>query len=78
MKKCHRNYRVNRFLSHSQWFTNSELRNRMAETKLSQQRFAYGTPPIFNTKIVRNRWQDLDFKDIKYSCDLRLELPGIN
>jgi outer membrane protein assembly factor BamA len=62
-----RGYRANRFLARSMWFTNVELRVRLAETKLGKQRFAFGVAPFFDAGTVRNRWQDLNFKNIKTS-----------
>lgn len=66
-KQSLRGYRANRFLARSLWFTNIELRFRIAETKLGKQRFAFGIAPFFDAGTVRNRWQDLDFKNIKAS-----------
>lgn len=62
-----RSYRANRFLARSMWFTNVELRVRLAETKLGKQRFAFGIAPFFDAGTVRDRWQDLNFKNIKTS-----------
>ncbi len=62
-----RGYRANRFLARSMWFTNVELRVRLAETKLGKQRFAFGIAPFFDAGTVRDRWQDLNFKNIKTS-----------
>jgi hypothetical protein len=62
-----RGYRANRFLARSIWFTNVELRVRLAETKLGKQRFAFGVAPFFDAGTVRDRWQDLNFKNIKTS-----------
>lgn len=62
-----RGYRANRFLARSMWFTNVELRVRLAETKLGKQRFAFGIAPFFDAGTVRDRWQDLNFNNIKYS-----------
>lgn len=62
-----RGYRANRFLARSMWFTNVELRVRLAETKLGKQRFAFGLAPFFDAGTVRDRWQDLNFKNIKTS-----------
>lgn len=62
-----RGYRANRFLARSMWFTNVELRVRLAETTLGKQRFAFGVAPFFDAGTVRDRWQDLNFKNIKTS-----------
>jgi len=66
-KQSLRGYRANRFLARSMWFTNIELRVRLAETKLGSHRFAFGVAPFFDAGTVRDRWQDLSFKDIKTS-----------
>lgn len=62
-----RGYRNNRFLARSMWFTNVELRVRLAETQIGKQRFAVGVAPFFDAGTVRDRWQDLNFKNIKTS-----------
>lgn len=62
-----RGYRANRFLARSMWFTNVELRVRLAETQIGKQRFAFGVAPFFDAGTVRDRWQDLNFKNIKTS-----------
>lgn len=62
-----RGYRANRFLARSMWFTNIELRIRIAETKLGKQRFAFGIAPFFDAGTVRDRWQNLNFENIKTS-----------
>lgn len=62
-----RGYRANRFLARSVAFANVELRVRLAETKLGKQRFAFGIAPFFDAGTVHDRWQDLSFKNIKYS-----------
>lgn len=62
-----RGYRANRFLARSMWFTNVELRVRLAETQIGKQRFAVGVAPFFDAGTVRDRWQDLNFKNIKTS-----------
>lgn len=62
-----RGYRANRFLARSMWFTNVELRVRLAETQIGKQRFAFAVAPFFDAGTVRDRWQDLNFKNIKTS-----------
>lgn len=62
-----RGYRANRFLARSMWFTNVELRVRLAETQIGKQRFALAVAPFFDAGTVRDRWQDLNFKNIKTS-----------
>lgn len=69
-KQSLRGYRANRFLARSMWFTNIELRYRIAETKLGKQRFAFGVAPFFDAGTVRDKWQNLDFKNIRYSYGL--------
>ncbi len=73
-KQSLRGYRANRFLARSMWFTNVELRVRLAETQMGKQRFAFGVAPFFDAGTVRDRWQDLNFKNIKtsYGGGLRL------
>lgn len=66
-KQSLRGYRANRFLARSMWFSNIELRARFAEIKLKKQRFAFTVAPFFDAGTVRDRWQDLNFKDIKTS-----------
>lgn len=73
-KQSLRGYRANRFLARSLWFANVELRVRLAETQLGKQRFAFGVAPFFDAGTVRDRWQDLNFKNIKtsYGAGLRI------
>lgn len=66
-KQSLRGYRANRFLARSMWFSNVELRVRLAEIKLGKQRFAFGVAPFFDAGTVRDRWQNLNFKNIKTS-----------
>ncbi|WP_291031917.1 Omp85 family outer membrane protein [Dyadobacter sp. 50-39] len=62
-----RGYRANRFLARSLWFSNWELRARLAEFAVSRQRFSIGITPFFDAGTVRDKWQDLDFKNVRYS-----------
>lgn len=62
-----RGYRANRFLARSMWFTNFELRTRLAETTLWKQHLSFTVAPFFDMGTVRDRWQDLNFQNIKYS-----------
>ncbi len=62
-----RGYRANRFLARSMWFTNYELRTRLAETTLWKQHLSFTIAPFFDMGTVRDRWQDLNFKNIKSS-----------
>lgn len=62
-----RGYRANRFLARSMWFSNIELRTRIAETKLGKQRFAFGIAPFMDAGTVRDRWQELNLKNVKFS-----------
>lgn len=66
-KQSLRGYRANRFLARSLAFANFELRVRLAEVKVKKQRFSFGIAPFFEAGTVRNRWQDLNFKNIKTS-----------
>lgn len=66
-KQSLRGYRANRFLARSLWFTNIELRYRIAEAKLGKQNLSFGIAPFFDAGTVRNRWQDLNFKSLNYS-----------
>jgi hemolysin activation/secretion protein len=69
-KQSLRGYRANRFLARSLWFTNIEFRYRIAETKFGKQSFAFGIAPFFDAGTVRNSWQDLNLKNMKYSYGL--------
>jgi hypothetical protein len=66
-KQSLRGYRANRFLARSMWFANIELRVRLAETKLKKERFSFGVAPFFDAGTVRDRWQELNFNNLKYS-----------
>jgi hypothetical protein len=69
-----RGYRMNRFLARSMWFANLELRVRLAEKEWGKQRFAFGIAPFFDAGTVRDRWQDLNFSNIRitYGGGLRI------
>jgi outer membrane protein assembly factor BamA len=69
-----RGYRANRFLARSLWFTNIELRVRLAEARLGKQRFTFGIAPFFDAGTVRDRWQNLNLKNSKtsYGSGLRI------
>lgn len=69
-KQSLRGYKANRFLARSLWFTNIELRYRIAEEKLGKQRFAFGVAPFFDAGTVRDNWQNLNLKNIRYSYGL--------
>ncbi len=62
-----RGYRANRFLARSLWFANAELRARVAERKIGRQRFALSVAPFVDVGTVRDRWQDLDFRRLRWS-----------
>ena len=62
-----RGYRANRFMARSMWFTNWELRTRLVEKKIAGQRFALSVVPFVDAGTVRDRWQSLNFNDIRYS-----------
>lgn len=70
-KQSLRGYRANRFLARSVAFTNLELRCRIAEIALGKNRktqyFAFALAPFFDCGTVRDQWQDLGFKKIRYS-----------
>jgi outer membrane protein assembly factor BamA len=66
-KQSLRGFRANRYLARSLAFANVELRYRIAETKFGKQRFSFGVAPFFDAGTVRDRWQDLSFKNIKTS-----------
>lgn len=73
-KQSLRGFRANRFLARSLAFANFELRVRLAELKLGKQGFAFGIAPFFDAGTVRDKWQDLNFTNIKtsYGCGLRI------
>lgn len=62
-----RGFRDNRFLARSMWFSNVELRVRLAETKLGKQNFTFGVAPFYDFGTVSDRWQNLSFTNIKSS-----------
>lgn len=62
-----RGFRQNRFLARSMWFSNIELRVRLAEAKFRKQRFSFTVVPFFDAGTVRDRWQDLNFSNIRTS-----------
>lgn len=66
-KQSLRGYRANRFLARSLWFTNIELRAKIAETQFWKQRFGFTLAPFFDAGTVRDRWQNLNFKNIRVS-----------
>lgn len=66
-KQSLRGHRANRFLARSLAFANFELRIRLAEVKVKKQRFAFGIAPFFDAGTVRDKWQDLNFTNIKTS-----------
>lgn len=69
-----RGYRANRFLARSMWFANFELRTRLAEVNLFKQHFSFAVVPFFDMGTVRDRWQNLNFQNIKssYGAGLRI------
>ena len=60
-----RGYRSNRFLAKSMWFANIELRAQIAELIAGSQRFAFALAPFFDAGTVRDRWQDLGFRNTR-------------
>lgn len=69
-----RGFRANRFLARSLWFANIELRTRLVDVDVLSQHFGIGLAPFVDAGTVRDRWQDLDFDDVKisYGCGLRI------
>lgn len=62
-----RGHRANRFLARSLWFSNIELRVRLADAKIRKQRFSFTLVPFFDAGTVRDKWQDLNFDKVKTS-----------
>lgn len=62
-----RGYRANRFLARSLAFANAELRIRLADVKLGKQNFGLGVAPFADAGTVRDRWQDLGLRDVRFS-----------
>ena len=48
-------------------FANAELRIRLADVKLGKQNFGLGVAPFADAGTVRDRWQDLSFRNLKMS-----------
>lgn len=73
-KQSLRGHRANRFLARSLAFANFELRYRIAETKFDKQRFAFTLAPFLDAGTVRDKWQDLNFTNIRtsYGAGLRV------
>ena len=69
-----RGYRANRFLARSMWFANFELRTRLAEANLWKQHLSVTVAPFFDMGTVRDRWQDLNFKNVKYAYGAGLRI----
>ncbi len=69
-----RGYRANRFLARSLWFTNVELRTRIADAKIGSQTFGFSLAPFFDAGTVRDRWQNLNFDKVKtsYGAGMRI------
>lgn len=65
-----RGFRANRFMARSVLFTNWELRTRLAERKIGAQRFALSAVPFLDAGTVRDRWQKLDFRQLRTSYGL--------
>jgi outer membrane protein assembly factor BamA len=66
-KQTLRGYRANRFLARSVAFANFELRARLAEVSFGKQNFAFAFAPFFDAGTVRDKWQNLNFTNIKTS-----------
>lgn len=73
-KQSLRGFRANRFLARSMWFTNFEIRARIAETGLLKQHFSFTVAPFFDAGTVRDSWQDLNFAKIKYAYGTGLRI----
>lgn len=69
-----RGYRANRFLARSMWFSNIELRVRFAELKLFEQNFGFNLVPFLDMGTVRDKWQNLNFTNVKYSVGSGLRI----
>ncbi len=66
-KQTLRGYRANRFLARSVAFANFELRYRLFDSQIKNQRFAFTVAPFFDAGTVRDDWRDLDFSDWRHS-----------
>lgn len=73
-KQSLRGFRANRFLARSMWFANFEIRARFAETKFLKQHFSFTAAPFFDAGTVRNRWQDLNFTNVRYAYGAGLRI----
>lgn len=62
-----RGYRANRFLARAMWFTNVELRARLADFTALGQRWGVGVAPFVDAGTVRDRWQELDFSRVRWA-----------
>lgn len=62
-----RGYRPNRFLARSMWFSNIEVRIRVAELAFYKQHLTLNIAPFLDMGTVRDRWQDLNLKNLKTS-----------
>jgi hypothetical protein len=62
-----RGYRSNRFMARAMWFANVELRMRLAETKIGNQRFALTVAPFVDAGTVRDKWQALNLGRVQSS-----------
>lgn len=62
-----RGYRSNRFLARALWFSNFELRIRLAETKAGKQHFAFAVAPFFDAGTVRDDWRNLNLDRVRTS-----------
>jgi hypothetical protein len=60
-------------LSRSLWFTNIELRYRFLETKLKTTIRSW-ISTLVDAGTVRDRWQDLNFNNIKFSYGAGLRI----
>ncbi|GAA4467661.1 DUF5982 domain-containing protein [Nemorincola caseinilytica] len=67
-KQSLRGYRANRFLARSLWFSNFEVRARIAETSFLKQHFSFAIAPFFDAGTVRDKWQHLSLGNIRYAA----------
>ncbi len=62
-----RGFRANRFLARSLAFANFEIRTRLAEIRIGKQQFTIAVAPFFDAGTARDKWQNLNFTNIKIS-----------
>lgn len=62
-----RGYRPNRFLARSMWFANIELRVRLFDFTVGDERIGVGIAPFFDVGTVRDNWLALNFERLRFS-----------